>query len=130
VKDVETKVNLDKDRMYLAGLSNGGLGVSLSAKATPELYRGLIFISPVMETGVINSKTFQAAWAGRPMIVVTGEADERVPIGYVDEQVKHLQEGGISVSYLKYPDEDHFLFFSELESVLKDISGWLSASEK
>jgi poly(3-hydroxybutyrate) depolymerase len=130
VKNAETKVNLDKDRMYLAGLSNGGLGVSLSAKATPELYRGLIFISPVMTTEVISSKAFQAAWAGRPMIVVAGEADERVPIGYVDEQVKHLQEGGISVSYLKYPGEDHFLFFSKLHSVLKDISGWLSAREK
>jgi pimeloyl-ACP methyl ester carboxylesterase len=127
VKDAETKVNLDKDRMYLAGLSNGGLGVSLSAKATPELYRGLIFISPVMATDVISSKAFQKAWAGRPMIVVTGEADERVPIGYVDEQVKQLKEGEVSVSYLKYPDEDHFLFFSELESVLKDIAEWLSA---
>lgn len=130
LEDAQTIVELDESRLYLAGLSNGGLGVSLLADAIPERFRGLIFISPVMATETVDQPAFQAAWAGRPVLVITGQADERVPFTYVTERVSQLERGRVTVEYISYPEEDHFLFFSQRERVLQDISQWLLAERK
>ncbi len=127
--DAQTVVELDKTRLYLAGLSNGGLGVSLLADAAPEHFRGLIFISPVMATEVIDRATFQSAWAGRPVLIVTGQADERVPVAYVTEHAKRLERGGVTVKSIVYPEEDHFLFFAQRERVIANVSQWLRAED-
>jgi hypothetical protein len=36
-----------------------------------------------------------------------------------------MESGGVDVSYVEYPDEDHFLFLSRLERVLQDVSTWM-----
>jgi len=125
--DAQTVVELDETRLYLAGLSNGGLGVSLLADGAPERFRGLIFISPVMATEVVDQATFQSAWAGRPVLIVTGQADERVPAAYVTERARRLERGGVAVKFIVYPEEDHFLFFAQHERVIADVSRWLRA---
>ncbi len=112
LEDARTVVELDEKRIYLAGLSNGGLGVSRLAAAGPDRFRGLIFISPVMATEIIDQTVFQQQWAGRPVLVLTGEADERIPVEYVNERVERLVKAGVPVEYVTYPGEDHFLFFS------------------
>jgi pimeloyl-ACP methyl ester carboxylesterase len=127
--DAQTVVELDETRLYLAGLSNGGLGVSLLADAAPGRFRGLIFISPVMATEVVDRPAFQSAWAGRPVLVVTGQADERVPVAYVTERAKRLERGGVAVKSILYPNEDHFLFFAQRERVIADVSRWLRAED-
>jgi pimeloyl-ACP methyl ester carboxylesterase len=129
LEDAQTIVELDENRFYLAGLSNGGLGVSLLAASIPQRFRGLIFISPVMATEVIDQSTFQSAWTERPVLVVTGQADERVPVAYVTERVRRLERGGVTVKYVVYPEEDHFLFFSQPAHVLEAISRWLRTKD-
>jgi poly(3-hydroxybutyrate) depolymerase len=128
LEDAATQVALDPHRLYLAGLSNGGLGVSHLAAAQPEQYRGLIFLSPVMDTAMVNSPVFHQAWQGRPVLVITGAADERIPLSYVQQRVAILREGGVAVTDQVYPGEDRFLFFSQPEAVLNDISDWLAAT--
>ena len=123
--DAATVVELDPNRIYLAGLSNGGLGVSRLAATSPEQFRGLIFLSPVTATGIVDSAAFLDAWRGRPVLVITGEVDRRIPVRYVATRVSNLQAGGVDVTYIVYPGEDHFLFFSQLTSVLNDVSNWL-----
>jgi pimeloyl-ACP methyl ester carboxylesterase len=123
--DAATVVDINQDQVYLAGLSNGGLGVSQLAEAAPERFRGLIFISPVMETKILDGTRFHHTWRDRPVLVVTGEADRRIPVGYVEQRVSNLRAGGVQVTEIIYPDEDHFLFFSQPENVLGDISSWL-----
>ena len=117
--------DLDESRVYLAGISNGGVGVSLLADEHPQLFRGLIFISPVMVPNIVASDKFQQAWSGRPVLIVTGEADERIPVGFVDQRARELAEGGVHVTYRQFPDQDHFLFFSQPSSVLDVVEAWL-----
>jgi pimeloyl-ACP methyl ester carboxylesterase len=124
--DAATVVELDPNRVYLAGISNGGLGVSRLAMASPEQFRGLIFLSPVMATEIVDSAEFLDTWRGCPVLVITGEVDRRIPFKYVTTRVSNLQAGGVEVTYITYPDEDHFLFFSQPASVLNDIVDWLS----
>lgn len=126
LEDAAKKVDIDPNRVYLAGLSNGGLGVSWLAATSPEQFRGLILLSPVMATDVVDSEQFHGLWRERPILVITGEVDQRVPINYVENRVSVLQKDGVDVTYIAYPGEDHFLFFSQLTNVLNDISVWIS----
>ncbi|MCI0397870.1 MAG: alpha/beta fold hydrolase [Chloroflexi bacterium] len=82
----QTVAPIDPRQVYLAGLSNGGLGVSQAAAAAPERFTGLIFLSPVMATDLVESQPFLDAWRGRPVLVITGEADERISLSYVDQR--------------------------------------------
>ncbi len=130
LEDASKWVEIDASRVYLAGLSNGGLGISLLARRAPQRYRGLIYLSPVMPPDILDQPEFQAAWKGRPVLVVTGEADERIPLRYVTERAQRLMDGGVAVTYRTYPGEDHFLFFSQLDDVLRHISAWLAKIEE
>jgi pimeloyl-ACP methyl ester carboxylesterase len=128
--DAATQVELDPNRVYLAGLSNGGLGVSYLALAQPERFRGLIFLSPVMRDKIIDDSAFLEKWRGRPVLVITGEEDERIPLLYVQQRVDILRAGGVDVTEQVYPGEDHFLVFSQPEAIRADVSRWLAAVEE
>ncbi len=121
--------NLDSSRIYLAGLSNGGIGVSLLAKAQPDLFKGLIFISPVMVPKILDHLPFHHVWANRPILVITGEADKRIPVAYVEQRVAALESGDVAVTYFRFPAEDHFLFFTQQDAVLAQIAQWLQDNE-
>jgi pimeloyl-ACP methyl ester carboxylesterase len=128
--DAATQVEIDPERIYLAGLSNGGLGVSYLAAAQPDQFRGLIFLSPVMETRLVDDPAFLERWRGRPVLVMTGAADERIPLRYVEQQIRVLREGGVAVTEHIYPGEDHFLVFSQPEAIREDVLQWLRLIEK
>ena len=44
------------------------------------------------------------------------------------ERVAAFKAGGVVVTERVYPGEDHFLFFSQPEAVLADISAWVAAT--
>jgi pimeloyl-ACP methyl ester carboxylesterase len=119
---------IDGAEVYLAGISNGATGVSRAAAKHPDLYRGLVFLSPVLEREIVCSAEFIRGWKGRPVLVVHGEEDERVPRSSIDAAVEGMQQAGVSVEYRLYPREDHFLFLSKLESVLDDVAAWMRAA--
>lgn len=123
--DAMTKTNIDPDQIYLAGLSNGGLGASRTAAQFPDVYRGVISLSPVMDTQIVDGEAYQGVWNGRKHLIITGEVDKRIPIGYVNNRVTNLQTGGVNVTYHIFPTEDHFLMFSQPDAVMTQISTWL-----
>lgn len=125
VAHAQQQVAIDPDHIYLAGLSNGGLGVSLASAAAPEQFRGLIFISPVMETSVVDSAAYLEQWRARPMLVITGATDKRIPISYIHDRLAVLTTAGVDVTSHIYPDEDHFLFFAQREKLIQQLAAWL-----
>ncbi len=129
LEDASTVVDIDERRVILAGLSNGGLGVSQLATEAPDRFQGLIFLSPVMATDLLKSSRFLANWEGRSVLMMTGEADRRIPFAYVQRHVRLLDEAGVQITSIGYPGEDHFLVFSQPEDVLHDVSNWLSQIE-
>ncbi len=126
IDDAKQLANIDENQIYLAGLSNGGLGVSHLAQIAPERFQGLIFLSPVMETNIVDSPQFQTAWANRPVLVISGEDDKRIPLSYVEQRVANLEQGNVNVIAVIYPNEDHFLVFSQPENVMQTVTDWLS----
>ena len=83
-----------------------------------------------MPTSLVDSLEFQSMWRDRPVLVITGEDDRRIPLAYVEQRVASLRMASVMVSARFYPEEDHFLFFSQPDNVLGDVSRWLSHIEE
>lgn len=115
---------LDASRIVLAGQSNGGLGVSRAVCRNPDRYRGLIYISGVMESDVMNSAAYLQACKGKPVLVIHGGQDERIPLKYVEQPLAGLS-GKVVVEKKYYSEEDHFLFLSKRAEMLEDVFGWI-----
>ncbi len=120
------ELHLAPDRVWLAGLSNGGLGVSRAALTFPSAWRGLIYISAVAEEGILSSPEFVSAWKGRPVIFLHGSEDERISW---DLSTRPAAEGlvrqGVVATCRVYPGEDHSLFVTRLDSLLEDMAAWV-----
>ncbi len=108
---------LDASRVVLAGLSNGGIGVSRAFCRTPERYKGLIYISAVMEEEVMASQEFVKACVGKRILALHGDQDERIPLRYVKGPLASLS-AKVEVQTQFYSGEDHFLFLSKRDELL------------
>lgn len=128
IDHVSKIVEIDRKHIYLAGISNGGLGTSQAGFSKPDLFRGLIFISPVLDE-IMKEPSAIAAWKGRPMLFIAGEADERIPIRYITDHIVDLKSAGVNVEEHIYPGQDHFLFFNVREQAIADIEKWFERME-
>jgi len=123
--DATRRLPIDPARVYLAGLSDGGNGVTRSGRARPDRYRGLIYISPTMRPDELGSPEFLRGWQGRPVLVLQGDRDANVRKADVDPAVDLLWASGVDVSYRVFPGEDHFLFFGRPDAVFASIAAWM-----
>ena len=85
----------DPARVIVVGLSNGGTGVTRWAITNPHTFEGLVYVSPVMEG--CDTPEFMSAIDGRPVLVVHGKEDNRIPVSYVDKAVSRMKGGGVDV---------------------------------
>lgn len=115
---------VDPARVYLAGISQGGAGVARAGAAFADRLAGLIFLSPTLEPGVLDSPAFAAGWAGRPVFVAQGGRDHNVPPAGVDAGVAVMKRAGVDVTYHVDPGEDHFLFFARRDELHRRIGEW------
>ena len=121
-------VNLN--RVFLAGISQGGAGVSRAAAAFPDRFAGLIYLSPTMEPNVLNSPGFVEGGKGRPVFVAQGGRDHNVKPSNVTTAVKLMQDHGANVTYHLDPDADHFLFFAQLDAIQQRIAEWIASPQE
>jgi predicted peptidase len=100
--DLVAKYRVDKDRIYLTGLSMGGAGTWALAGAYPDRFAA---IAPICGGG-------DPADAPRlkeiPVWVFHGAKDEAVPVSRSAEMVDALREAGAkTVEFTVYPDAEH-----------------------
>lgn len=124
--DAAKVVPLDLNQVHLAGLSNGGLGVSRAAASDDgKRFRSVIFLSPVCDETALRTPGFARQWRGKPVLIITGETDDRVPLPYVNAAAATMRDSGASVEMSAYADADHFLLFSHRARFQEQLSGWL-----
>ena len=124
--DASKAVPLDTSRVHLAGLSNGGLGVTrVAASDSGGKFRSLILLSPVCDITAIELPSFASHWHGKPVLVISGESDDRIPAPYVKSCVQTLRDAGAKVDLTLYPEANHFLVFSHRDRFLMELSEWL-----
>lgn len=110
-----------RDRVYLAALSNGGRGATRALAAHPDRYKGVVFVSAVMEPLIIGS----ARHDGTPTLVLHGAKDRRIPMSYAELGIEALRSAHADVTVRVWPEEDHFLLFSQEPAVRDEIAGWM-----
>jgi predicted esterase len=103
-------VPVDRHRIQVAGLSNGGLAVSqLLAAGIPA--QSFILLSPVFDRGSLQAASREFL-SSTKVLVLTGQKDDRVPLDYVEAQVAGLRVDGARVELSVVADAGHFLVFS------------------
>ena len=116
---------IDTTRVWLGGMSDGGKGVTRSAIAHPEHYRGLVYLSPTMIVDEVGGESFLSSWKGRRVLDFQGVDDHNVLERDVAPAVELMRRGGVSVTYETFTDEDHFLFFARRAEIFQRIGNKL-----
>lgn len=119
---------IDANQIYLAGISNGAMGVTRAALLCQEPVRGLVYISPVLEGGIILSSEFRERVAKTPILVVHGALDNRTRQSWVAKQVDIMLERGLNVQRRCYESEEHLLLFASFGQLGQDIEIWMQAA--
>jgi predicted peptidase len=100
--DVVANYRVDKDRIYVTGLSMGGFGTWALAAAYPERFAALV---PICGGG--NSADTKKL-ANIPIWVFHGAKDNVVPPSRSESMVKALKEAGAkNLKFTLYPDANH-----------------------
>lgn len=124
--DAAKVVELDMSRIHLAGLSNGGLGVTRTLVSPyANRFQSVILLSPVCDDQAVNSAPFAESCRGKPVLVISGELDDRVPITYVRQCADVMRRTGIKVHLSAYPGANHFLLFSHRELWREEVAAWV-----
>jgi len=93
---------VDEDRVYLTGLSMGGMGSFALALAAPQRFAA---VAPICGAG--NPLQVRPEHARLPFWVFHGEADDVVPAALSAQMVQALQAVGAPVRFTLYPGVGH-----------------------
>lgn len=104
--EVMSKYRVDKDRVYLTGMSMGGGGTWSLAAAHPERFAAIAPICGAMRSPD-GGKSMAAKIKDLPIWVFHGAKDTTVPIARSEEMVKSLKDLGADVKFTVYPDAGH-----------------------
>jgi predicted esterase len=118
----------DPARLFLLGYSNGGIGVFKAAAARPGDYAGMVLLSAVLRLELFTPDV-RAAWGERPILCLSGGRDGRISPEYTSDGVDKLRALGLHVTAHSYPEEDHFLIFSQRRDLADRIRAWMEAGK-
>jgi hypothetical protein len=118
---------VDPSRVWLGGISDGGVGVTRASTDRRGEYRGLIYVSPTLRPAEIDAPGFAASWRGRPILVLQGGRDWSVTPASVDRGVAALRAAGAEVTDVRFAEEGHFLFFARTAAIGDRLAAWMAA---
>jgi poly(3-hydroxybutyrate) depolymerase len=118
----------DPDRVFLAGISQGGCGVGRAGAELAEQFAGLVFISPTMELDVVKSAGFAEGWMGKPVLVIHGERDRHVKPRTVKAAVERMDGDGVIVTTHYDAAGGHLLLLAKTDEVMDVIGKWAESA--
>ncbi|MCA9734001.1 MAG: prolyl oligopeptidase family serine peptidase [Deferribacteres bacterium] len=101
--EIEQKYAVDKNRIYLTGLSMGGYGTWALAATYPEKFAA---IAPVCGGGTPTPRTAREM-SKLPVWVFHGAKDNVVPIAESQLMVDALKKAGADIQFTIYPEAGH-----------------------
>ena len=126
---IRSDTRFDPGRVYVAGESNGGTGVTQWAR-TASAFSGLVYIAAIMD-GAAEDARFAAAAGKRPVLIIYGDKDTRIPQEYALECFIKMKAMGVKAEVLRYRDEDHIMVITERRRRLQDdLLAWIRKNEK
>jgi hypothetical protein len=116
------KYNIDPDKIYLSGLSNGGHGALEALKRAPWLFASGIMMSPITD-GYITNVGMQDKVAHVPLWVFQGGLDSNPYPAETRNWVKKFRDAGALVRYTEFPDIGHTTWYTAFKE--PDFFSWL-----
>ena len=101
IDDISFRYKVDKDRIYLTGLSMGGFGTWALAAYTPDRFAAIIPICGGGEVLGTRALTHVPTW------VFHGAKDPIVPLSRSEVMVQSLEKLKGNVKFTVYPDASH-----------------------
>lgn len=101
MKSLKKKYSIEKNQIYVGGLSMGGMGTFELVRRNPKIFAAAFPICGGANP-VIANKIKRIRWW-----VFHGEADKVVPSKYSTQMVNALQRAGSDVTYSLYPNVEH-----------------------
>lgn len=93
---------IDKNRIYVVGLSMGGMGVFDITCRYPNYFAAAVPIC-----GGINISRFDGFKSKTSFRIVHGDADRVVPVSFSREAYLTLKEEEVDVEYIEFPGVNH-----------------------
>lgn len=101
-KSIRALEGVDKKKVFICGLSNGGMGTFEAVYRYPELFKAA---APICGGG--DTKSYSKAQAKVDFWVFHGDNDPTVDVKYSREMVARLKELKATVKYTEYPGVGH-----------------------
>ena len=120
IEQLTDEYNVDKNRIYLTGLSMGGYGTWFTAMARPDLFAA---IAPVCGGGM----AWNADVLDMPIWVFHGADDTVVLPSQSDEMVAKLKELGKDVKYSRIDGVGHDVWENAYN---EELINWLISKSK
>jgi predicted esterase len=109
---IKRAYNVDENRVVVSGVSDGGTGAYYIAMRDTTPYasflplNGFMMILANPSVG-IREQLFPNNLRNKPLFVVNGGRDQLYPTSLVDPYIRHLQSGGVAVTYRPQPEGQH-----------------------
>lgn len=113
---------IDKDRVYIMGLSMGGMGTFNLVSHHPELFAAAIPICGISDTAILP------AARDIKFRIYHGDADDVVAVKHSREAYKTLKAAGAKVEYFEFPGCNHGSWYPAFSQ--PDFMEWLFKQKK
>ena len=105
---IKREYNVDENRVYLFGVSDGGTGVYYHAAKAPTPWAA--FFPFIAHPGVLENpatgadgELFVENLSNRPFFVVNGEKDELYPVARVKPYLDAFEAAGVEIEFHSHP---------------------------
>ncbi len=106
LSEVTSEYAIDPARVYLSGLSDGGIFTYILGLEQSQLFRGLAPIAGVLHPAV-DSMLRQGRGKDTPMLVIHGVHDFIFPVAFTRQTCKLLKDIGYQLTYEELPEWGH-----------------------
>lgn len=121
------KYNIDPDRIYIHGLSNGGAAVYDIIKRAPWLFSAAATMSAVSDGGIISQRLTPKI-ATIPLWLFQGGQDKNPTPSKTNSYVKNFRDAGLTVRYSFYENLGHGTWNTAYRE--PDFFSWLRSQKK
>ncbi|HEY1239279.1 MAG TPA: hypothetical protein VGF16_01930 [Bryobacteraceae bacterium] len=102
--DVERRLPVDEDRVYMTGVSMGAAGALRLALTRPDVWAALALVTP---TPVAGLEPLVGNALNLPVRLYQGTLDPLVPAESSRLWQRHLLDAGVATDYFEYPTGRH-----------------------
>ncbi|MEK7279975.1 MAG: alpha/beta hydrolase-fold protein [Nitrospirota bacterium] len=125
IEDVKERYNIDTNRIFLTGMSNGGVGALRIGIYFPDRFAG---VAPMAGAMPVEAMPFLKNLKNTPVYIIHGSKDQVMPVEYSRKISNRLQDLGYDVVYkehdMVHPQAGgHFFPAEELPELIKWLGG-------